>query len=114
MEIDRVGLIGMGQMGRGIAEVCALSGYDVIATDSDPETLEISKTQILNDLKKLEKKNKIDRGKINKAMEKILLSQDLSEFSGCDLIIEAATEKVTFKVPKLLREPAKWIKLVKQ
>ena len=97
MEIKKVGLIGMGQMGRGIAEVCALSGYDVIATDSDPETLEISKTQILNDLKKLEKKNKIDHGKINKAMEQILLSQDLSEFSVCDLIIEAATESEQIK-----------------
>ena len=56
MEIRRIGVIGMGQMGRGIAEVCALSNYKVLTTDSDADILKNSKIQILADLKKLEKK----------------------------------------------------------
>ena len=55
MEIRRIGVIGMGQMGRGIAEVCALSNYKVLTTDSDADILKNSKIQILADLKKLEK-----------------------------------------------------------
>ena len=46
MDISIIGLIGMGQMGRGIAEVCALSGYKVLATDSDEKILNKSKLEI--------------------------------------------------------------------
>lgn len=92
MEIRRIGLIGMGQMGRGIAEVCALSGYEVLATDSNPRTLEESRERILSDLEKLEKKNKIENGKIDDTVSLIKFSKDLSNFNSCDLIIEAATE----------------------
>lgn len=92
MKIHRVGIIGMGQMGRGIAEVCAISGYEIITTDSDKDTLKKSKIQILADLQKLEKKNKIKGSQINSTLDRIKCSPDLSKFNSCDLIIEAATE----------------------
>ncbi len=92
MKIHKVGIIGMGQMGRGIAEVCAISGYDIITTDSDKDTLKKSKIQILADLQKLEKKNKIKGSQINTTLDRIKCSTDLSKFNSCDLIIEAATE----------------------
>ena len=97
MEIEIIGLIGMGQMGRGIAEVCALSGYKVIVTDSDAQTLSSSKDKIQFDLEKLEKKDKISSTAVNNALKKIVLSENLSEFSVCDLIIEAVTEKEQVK-----------------
>ena len=97
MEIRNIGLIGMGQMGRGIAEVCALSGYKVLATDSDSDTLKGSKSLIETDLKKLEKKKKIEIGNIDYVLDQIILSKDLHEFKDCDLIIEAATEQEKIK-----------------
>ena len=97
MEIQKVGVIGMGQMGRGIVEVCSLAGYKVLATDTDSKTLNDAKKLISTDLQKLEKKNKIRAEEINNALKQISLTDDLSEFSSCDLIIEAATEKEQIK-----------------
>jgi 3-hydroxybutyryl-CoA dehydrogenase len=97
MEIGIIGLIGMGQMGRGIAEVCALSGYKVIASDLDEQTLNKSKKKIQLDLETLEKKNKISSLAVKNALNQIILSKDFSDFNKCDLIIEAATEKEEIK-----------------
>jgi 3-hydroxybutyryl-CoA dehydrogenase len=97
MEISIIGLIGMGQMGRGIAEVCALAGYKVLANDADQKTLTDSKDKIHSDLKKLEEKNKISSSAITSALDRIILMKDLSGFDKCDLIIEAATEKEQIK-----------------
>ncbi len=97
MKINTVGVIGMGQMGRGIAEVCSLAGYKVLATDVNEKALSDSKSVILNDLQKLEKKDKIRFEEINNAIGQITFSKDLSEFSNCDLIIEAATENEQIK-----------------
>ncbi len=97
MKIERIGLIGMGQMGRGIAEVCALSGYSVLINDSNESTLSEAKDLILSDLKKLERKNKIQKGKIEYTLNQIILSTELSQFHSCNLIIEAATEKEEIK-----------------
>ena len=97
MDISIIGLIGMGQMGRGIAEVCALSGYKVLATDSDEKILNKSKDRIRLDLEKLEKKNKVSSLAVKNALDRIILSKDLSQFNTCDLVIEAATEKEQIK-----------------
>ena len=97
MEIRKIGVIGMGQMGRGIAEVCAISEYNIIVTDSDQETLNGSKSKIITDLKKLEKKDKIKSEKIDAAMSRITICKDFSGFNDCDLIIEAATENEQIK-----------------
>ena len=97
MDISIIGLIGMGQMGRGIAEVCALSGYKVLATDSDEKILNKSKDKIRFDLEKLEKKNKVSSLAVKNALDRIILSKDLSQFNTCDLVIEAATEKEQIK-----------------
>jgi 3-hydroxybutyryl-CoA dehydrogenase len=97
MDISIIGLIGMGQMGRGIAEVCALSGYKVLVTDLDQKTLNKSKDMIRVDLEKLEKKNKVSPIAVKDALDRIILSKDLSQFNICDLVIEAATEKEQIK-----------------
>ena len=97
MEIGIIGLIGMGQMGRGIAEVCALSGYKVLASDADGQVLKDAKDRIQFDLKKLVKKNKILPLTVETALDQITLANNFDEFSACDLIIEAATEKEQIK-----------------
>lgn len=97
MGIRTIGLIGMGQMGRGIAEVCALADYKVLANDINSTMLNNSKDKIKSDLKKLENKKKIDPKQVENALKNIVLCHNLSEFSSCDLIIEAATENETIK-----------------
>ena len=97
MDIEEIGLIGMGQMGRGLAEVCALSNFKVTVIDSNKVVLDKAKADILNDLKKLEKKNKIEDKSIQKVLDNISLAADLSQFKSCDLIIEAATENEDIK-----------------
>ena len=76
MEIVKIGVIGMGQMGRGIAEVCALSGFKVLVTDVDRDTINKSRSHIFEDLKKLEKKNKIKSGKSEVAIDLIISVKD--------------------------------------
>ncbi len=92
MKIKTVGLIGMGQMGKGIAQVCAVSGFKVLAFDSNKEVLSSSKDEIKNNLIKLEKKNKLSKEEVKTVAENIVLAQKLEDFASCDLIIEAATE----------------------
>ena len=92
MNIKTVGLIGMGQMGKGIAQVCSTSGFKVLVNDSNQEILKSCKDQIINDLVKLEKKNKISTENLNAASENIILAEKIERFGSCELIIEAATE----------------------
>ena len=92
MKIKTVGLIGMGQMGKGIAQVCAVSGFKVLVFDSNKEVLSSSKDEIKNNLIKLEKKNKLSKDEVKTVAENIILAQKVEDFASCDLIIEAATE----------------------
>ena len=92
MKIKTVGLIGMGQMGKGIAQVCAVSGFKVLVFDSNKEVLSSSKDEIKNNLIKLEKKNKLSKDEVKTVAENIVLAQKVEDFAACDLIIEAATE----------------------
>ena len=92
MEIKHIGLIGMGQMGKGIAQVCAISGFKVFVHDSDHQVLKSSKKHIENNLLKLEKKNKISSNQLSKTLKNIHIVEEMESFKSCELIIEAATE----------------------
>ena len=95
--MQKIGIIGAGQMGNGIAHVFALSGYDVILNDINQGNLEIALSKIEKNLNRQVTKNKITESDRDQAIKKITLSGDMADLSDCDLIIEAATENEELK-----------------
>ena len=97
MQIKKVGVIGAGQMGNGIAHVLSLGGYDVVLNDIDNNTLEKASHNIRNNLERQVNSNKISAKESNAALKLINYSVSLEEFNDVDLIIEAATENEPIK-----------------
>ena len=107
--IQCIGIVGAGQMGRGIAQVAAMSGYKVHLYDVSSEGLIKGVEFIHAQLKKGVEKVKWDQAFVDKTMAQIEAVNDLSHFKNCDLLIEAATENKTIKfdIFKKLDEVAK-------
>ncbi len=92
MDIHKVGVIGAGHMGTGIAHVCALAGHEVLLKDIAPEVVERALATINGNLAKQVRKGRISEEQRQAALEKIHPVSDLEAFAECDLIIEAITE----------------------
>jgi 3-hydroxybutyryl-CoA dehydrogenase len=92
IEIKRVGIIGAGQMGSGIAQVCAAAGLDVILNDRDPARLSNGIDGIEKGYARLVSKGSLDEGESRSALERIKTAGSFAELAPCDLVIEAATE----------------------
>ena len=106
-----IGVIGAGQMGSGIAHVCALAGLSVHLGDVDPAALERAVQTIDRNLVRQVSRGKISEGDKQAAMAHIVTGTDYAQFGDCDIVIEAATEKEAVKreifkllVPKLKPE----------
>ncbi|MBA2319960.1 MAG: 3-hydroxybutyryl-CoA dehydrogenase [Deltaproteobacteria bacterium] len=97
MEIGRIGVVGAGQMGNGIAHVAALAGWPVQVQDVAPGALEKGKAAIEGNLGRQVKKGTLTADAASEALGRIAFSHDVQAFEGCDLIIEAATENVSLK-----------------
>ena len=97
MKIGTVGVIGAGQMGNGIAHVCALSGLDVILHDVDDSAIERGLATINGNLARQVAKGVIDDAARDGAMGRIRASGGLEALSACDLAIESATEEEQVK-----------------
>ena len=97
MSINRIGIIGAGQMGTGIAHVMALANYDVILNDVLPEHLMTAKTTISQNLDRQISANKISVDEASKAMSLVKTSIDLEAVANTDLIIEAVNEEEELK-----------------
>jgi 3-hydroxybutyryl-CoA dehydrogenase len=96
-QLRRIGVIGAGQMGAGIAHVCALAGFEVTLTDVGDEALRRGREAIDRNLSR-----QITRGKIREedkavALGRIRTGLDYALFGDCDMVIEAATEKEEIK-----------------
>jgi len=100
--IRRVGVVGAGQMGAGIAQVCALHGYDVVLSDATRTLAESAKTGIAGRLERLVSKGKLEPRASTAALERISPA-DLQAHHDRDLVIEAASEKLELKL-ELLRQ----------
>jgi 3-hydroxybutyryl-CoA dehydrogenase len=96
-DIRRIGVIGAGQMGRGIAHVCALAGLEVVLTDNHEEALRRVTEAILRDLSRQVGRGKIREEDKEAAIGRIHTGRDYAGFAGCDMVIEAATEKEEVK-----------------
>lgn len=90
--IEKVGVIGAGPMGCGIAHVFALSGFDVKFSDVGKAEIEAGMALVRSDLDRQVKKKRIARSERDKALRRIKPVTGLKQFSQCDLIVEAVTE----------------------
>jgi 3-hydroxybutyryl-CoA dehydrogenase len=97
MQIKKVGVVGCGLMGSGIAQICAQSGYETMVSEVNEELLNKGLGTIKSQLTK-----SVQKGKLTKEDEEGILGRlkgttKLSDFSGCDLVIEAIIEKMELK-----------------
>jgi 3-hydroxybutyryl-CoA dehydrogenase len=97
MEINNIGIIGAGQMGLGIAHVCAASGNNVILVDINSDALEQATTTIDQNLGRLVSRGKISEKDKKSTLVKISTNTGFNSLSECDLVIEAATENEEIK-----------------
>jgi len=97
MNIQRVGVIGAGTMGNGIAHVFARSGYNVVLCDVEERFLERAMGTIAKNLEREVQKNKITIADKDAALGRIETITDRGKLAGCDFVIEAATEKFDIK-----------------
>jgi 3-hydroxybutyryl-CoA dehydrogenase len=97
MLINKIGVIGAGLMGNGIAHVAALAGCDVIMSDIALERAEKGKANIEANMGRQLTKALISEADMQAALKRISLTADTSDFGNCDLVIEAATENEALK-----------------
>lgn len=97
MTVERVGVIGGGLMGSGIAEVCARSGCDVIVHEIDSATAEAALGRIEGSLGRAVERGKLEAAERDEALARISVSTDLSEQADRQIVIEAATENEVLK-----------------
>jgi 3-hydroxybutyryl-CoA dehydrogenase len=101
MTIQTVGVLGAGQMGAGIAQVAAMSGYDVVLTDISQAQLERAKAGMEKSLSKLVAKERISSSDKDGALARVSISTEMSTHSGSDIVIEAVTEHEPLKLQLL-------------
>ena len=95
--IKTIGVIGAGQMGNGIAHVCAMTGHNVRLLDVSPELLAKAIAAITANLDRHVAKNKVSSADRDAALKRISTGTDYAIFKDCDLVIEAATENEAIK-----------------
>jgi 3-hydroxybutyryl-CoA dehydrogenase len=97
MAIERIGVIGAGQMGTGIAHVLALSGYDVVLDDINKDALAKAVGLVEKNMQRQAAKGLIKEDQIKPALARIRVTQTLDDLKDRDLVIEAATEDEAIK-----------------
>jgi len=97
MEIGKIGVIGAGQMGTGIAHVCAVAGLEVTLQDMNSDQLLKALDSIDRTLERQVTKRKLTAEDKQIALARIHTTSDFADFGVCDLVIEAATEQEDVK-----------------
>ncbi len=95
--IKKVGVIGAGQMGSGIAHVCALAGFDVRLSDINADRIKAGIATINGNMARQVRKKSISEDERQVALKRITPADKYEAFGDCDLVIEAATEKEDVK-----------------
>ncbi len=95
--IKKVGVIGAGQMGNGIAHVCALAGYDVRLNDISAEQIEAGLATINGNIARQISAGKLKEADRGKVLDRITATPDIAKLGDCDLIIESAVEDEQIK-----------------
>ena len=98
MAVSRIGVLGAGQMGAGIAQVASCSGYSVTMVDIDENAVERGMDSIRSSLQRIVSKGRMELKDSQAAMELIIRSTNRSDLSECDLIVEAIPEVLQLKL----------------
>ncbi|MGK4579800.1 3-hydroxybutyryl-CoA dehydrogenase [Kitasatospora sp. HPMI-4] len=97
-DIVRVGVIGCGLMGSGIAEVFARSGLEVLVSEANGEALELGRTRLTNSLETAVRRGKLTEEQREETLARLTFTTDLAEFADRDLVVEAVAEREDIKV----------------
>jgi 3-hydroxybutyryl-CoA dehydrogenase len=98
MNIERVGVVGCGQMGHGIVQVTAQSGYQVVVREVSGEALETGLGKIEGQLARSVDKGRLEQASADEVRARITGTLDYTDLAGCDLVIEAITEGLETKL----------------
>ncbi len=98
MSIRKIGVVGAGTMGNGIAQACIAAGFNVVMTDIAEAQLQRGVATISGSFDRLVKKEKMSAAQKDEALARIATSTDMGAAAGCDLVIEAATENLDLKL----------------
>jgi 3-hydroxybutyryl-CoA dehydrogenase len=96
-EIKKLGVLGCGLMGSGIAQVAARAGYDTVVREVSDELNEKGKQAIIRSLDKLTEKKKLKQEERDATLERLTFTTELRELADCDIVIEAVTEDLELK-----------------
>ncbi len=96
-QISKVGIVGSGTMGSGIAQLVAASGYQVVLIDLNDELLKKAVSRVNKNLSRLVEKEKIKDDVKQQIVSRIKTSTNLDELGDCDLVIEAVSENINIK-----------------
>ncbi|MFJ6213615.1 3-hydroxybutyryl-CoA dehydrogenase [Streptomyces sp. NPDC092296] len=96
--IGRVGVVGCGLMGSGIAEVFARAGLDVLVSEASGEALELGRARLANSLDTAVKRGKLAEEQRDAALSRIAFTTELADFADRDLVVEAVAEREDVKV----------------
>jgi 3-hydroxybutyryl-CoA dehydrogenase len=96
-EIRKIGVIGAGTMGSGIAQVCAMAGYPVVMQDLSDAALDRARTSMQGSLARLVKKATLTEPQAAEATARIATATALDQLADCDIVIEAIVERLDVK-----------------
>jgi 3-hydroxybutyryl-CoA dehydrogenase len=98
MAIQKIGVIGAGQMGNGIAQVAAATGFSVVMMDVSSAALEKGLQTISQSCDRLIKKEKMNETGKRELLSRIQTASEMKALAECDIVVEAATENVDLKL----------------
>src|SRR5258708_2246158 len=96
-EIQRVGVVGAGAMGRGIAQVCALAGCSVQLFDANEDAVSGAIGFVREDLMSAAARGKLSQTDANAALQRVAAARTLDDLAGCDMVVEAIVERLDAK-----------------
>jgi 3-hydroxybutyryl-CoA dehydrogenase len=96
--IERVGVVGGGTMGSGIAEVCARAGLDVTVVEVDEAAADAARTRIESSVERGVERGKLETGEAQAALARLTTASELERLTGCQLIVEAVAEDKAVKL----------------
>src|SRR5215212_10844054 len=97
MEIRKVGVVGLGTMGAGIAQVSVQSGFDTVGREVSPELGERGRATIERYLVRAAEKRRLSPDDRDAALARLTLTTELADLADCDLVVEAVLEELDLK-----------------
>ncbi len=101
--ITRVGVLGCGLMGSGIAEVCARSGHEVVVVEADPGAAERGQARVEGSLAGALRRGKLAEADHDAARQRLDFTHEWDQLAGCELVVEAIAEDPALKVAAFQR-----------